>query len=58
VQYEDSHEKKFQDTAKVALEVRSKSLFRAVFIDYLAVWIMALAVALIVVLRKMVKKHK
>ena len=52
VDFEDAQGKKFQDTTQVALVVKPKGLFRAVFMDYLMLWLIAAAVALFVYRRK------
>jgi hypothetical protein len=59
VDFEDAQGKKFQDTAKVALVVLKKSLFRAVFLDYWFFWAIIVIAAAIIAFRKMRKKqHK
>jgi hypothetical protein len=58
VDFEDDQGKNLQDTAKVALSVRSKNIFRAVFYDYWYVWLAVLLIVFLVVRgkRKAAKK--
>ena len=53
VDFEDTQGKKFQDTAQAAFVVNPKGLFRAVFMDYWVLWLIAAAVAFAIRRRRM-----
>ena len=58
VDFEDAQGKKFQDTAQVVLNVRQKGIIRAVFLDYWFLWLIALAIATLIVRKKYTKTKK
>ena len=58
VDYEDVQGKKLQDITQAALVVKPKNFIRAVFLDYIVLWLIAAAVVLLVVRRKNGAKAK
>jgi hypothetical protein len=59
VNFEDNQGKSFQDdTTKVALTVRSKGFFRAVFLDYWFLWLAAVVIVVLVARKRVAAKKK
>jgi len=58
VNWEDAQGKKFQDTAKVTLGVKEKSVFRKVFLDYAFLWIAAVIIIALIVMQRLKSKKK
>jgi hypothetical protein len=52
IDFEDAQGKDFQDTTPVSLTVESKSIFRAVFLEYWYLWVIAILIAFNVIMRK------
>jgi len=58
VDYEDAQGKSMQDTAKASFTIESKSLLRAVLIDYWFVWLIIILVGVVIIRKKMGGKRK
>jgi hypothetical protein len=56
INYEDEQGKQMQDTAKVALEIRPKTRFMSVFLDFWLLWVIVIIVVAINVSKRMKKK--
>ena len=54
--FEDEQGKTLHDTAKVSLAVESKSIFRAVVLDYWFLWVVIAFVAFMIIKKKSAKK--
>ena len=57
VDYEDAQGKKLQDTTQAALVVKPKNFVRAVFLDYIVLWLIAGAVVLLIARKRSRKTH-
>lgn len=58
VNFEDASKNKLSDTTTVSLLVVRKSFFRAVFLDFWFLWVLAIVIATIIISKKKAKKKK
>ncbi len=59
VDFEDEQGKSFEDTStEISVDIAKESFFRAVFIDYWYLWIIALVLVFIIAMRRMQKRKK
>jgi hypothetical protein len=62
VDYEDEQGKSLHDTAKVSLTLKSKNIFRLVFLDYWFIWVGVIIIVVLIRRKKVgkveVKKRK